>query len=140
MAMTRVLERLYLGDARDADHLSVSNPFCITAVVNVNTAPNHSKRDEINYVHFPLGESCRVPPLRLEQVITTIGELVRAGKVLVHCVAGSSRSPVIVALYMDVIGYENFDDAVSHLRELRSVVAPSKLIIDSARAYLKEMT
>src|ERR1700689_2307078 len=60
MAMTRVLERLYLGDARDADHLSVSNPFGITAVVNVNTAPNDSKRDEINYVHFPLGESCRV--------------------------------------------------------------------------------
>jgi hypothetical protein len=37
MAMTRVLERLYLGDARDADHLSVSNPFCITAVVTTQS-------------------------------------------------------------------------------------------------------
>jgi atypical dual specificity phosphatase len=140
MAMTRVLEQLYLGDARDADHLSVSNPFGITAVVNVNTAPNDSKRDGINYVHFPLGESCKVPPLRLEQVITTIGELIRTRKVLIHCAAGSSRSPVVVALYMDIVGCKNFDDALSQLRELRPVVAPSKLIIDSARAYLKEMT
>jgi len=74
-----------------------------------------------------------------EQVITAISQLVRAGKVLVHCAAGSSRSPVIVALYMDVVGYENFDDALSELRGLRSVVSPSKLVIESAKAYLKEM-
>jgi len=37
MAMTKVFERLYVGDAGDADRLAVTNPFGITAVVNVST-------------------------------------------------------------------------------------------------------
>jgi hypothetical protein len=61
MAITKVWERLYVGDAHDAGHLSFSNPLGITAVVNVNEAPNHSMRDGIKHVHFPLDESrpCR---------------------------------------------------------------------------------
>jgi protein-tyrosine phosphatase len=71
--------------------------------------------------------------------MTAIGQLIRAGNVLVHCAAGSSRSPVVVALYMDAVGYKNFDDALSELRELRPVVSPSKLVIESAKTYLEEV-
>jgi atypical dual specificity phosphatase len=138
MAVTKVFERLYLGDANDAEWLSASNPLGITAVVNVNEAPNRSRRDGIKYVHFPLDETRRVQPRTLEQVMTAIGQLIRGGKVLVHCAAGSSRSPVVVALYMDVVGYRNFDDALSELKGLRSVVSPSKLAVESAQAYLEE--
>ena len=139
MAMTKVFERLYLSDVHDADRLSVYNPLAITAVVNVSMETNQHRRDEIKYVHFPWDESERIPPRRFEQVIIAISQLVRLGNVLIHCVAGSSRSPVIVALYMHVVGYKNFDDALSELRDLRSVVAPSKLVIESAKAYLTEI-
>jgi len=139
MAITKVFERLYVGDASDAEWLSASNPLGITAVVNVNETPNDSRRDGIKYVHIPLDETRRVPPPTFKQVMTAIGQLIRGGKVLVHCAAGSSRSPVVVALYMDVVGYENFDDALSELRGLRSVVSPSKLVIEGAKAYLEEM-
>jgi protein-tyrosine phosphatase len=139
MAITKVFERLYVGDASDTEWLSDSNPLGITAVVNVNEARNHSRRDGIKYVHFPLDETRRVPPRVFEQVMTAIGQLIRVGKVLVHCAAGSSRSPVVVALYMDAVGYKNFDDALSELRELRPVVSPSKLVIESAKAYLEEV-
>jgi protein-tyrosine phosphatase len=67
----------------------------------------------------------------------TLGQLIRAGTVLVHCGAGSSRSPVVVAVYMHLIGFKNFDDALSELRSLRPVVAPSKLVIERAKAYLE---
>jgi hypothetical protein len=40
---------------------------------------------------------------------------------------------------MDAVGYKNFDDALSELRELRPVVSPSKLVIESAKAYLEEV-
>jgi hypothetical protein len=40
MAITKVWERLYVGDAHNAGHLSFSNPLGITVVVNVNEAPN----------------------------------------------------------------------------------------------------
>jgi hypothetical protein len=39
VAMTKVFERLYLGDADDADRLAVLNPFGITGVVNVSSDP-----------------------------------------------------------------------------------------------------
>ncbi len=139
MAITKIWERLYLGNANDADHLSVPNRLGITAVVNVSLEPNRHRQDGIKYVHLPLDESEWIPPLKIEQVMTTISRLVRTGKVLVHCAAGFSRSPVIAALYMHVVGYKNFDDALSELRGLRSVVDPSKLVIESGKNYLKEM-
>jgi len=67
----------------------------------------------------------------------TIGQLIRAGNLLVHCAEGSSRSPVVVAVYMHVVGYMSFDDALSHLRTLRSVVAPSSLIVERAKVYVE---
>jgi hypothetical protein len=139
MPITKVFERLFVSDAHDADLLAASNPLGITTVVNVSTEASRSEQDGIKYVHFPLDETDRVPPRKLEQVITAISQLIRGGKVLVHCAAGSSRSPVVVALYLHVVGYKNFDDALSQLRELRSGVIPSKLVIQSAKTYLKEM-
>jgi atypical dual specificity phosphatase len=140
MAMTRVFERLYLGDARDADNLAVVNPSGITGVVNVCTETNQERREGIKYAHHPLDEYEWILPRRFELIMTGIGKLVRGGTVLIHCAAGSSRSPVVVALYMHVVGYKNFDEALSELRSLRPVVAPSALVIQRAKAYLQEMT
>jgi len=137
MAMTKVFERLYVGDADDADRLAITNPDGITAVLNVNTEVNQQWRDGITYVFFLLNEHERISPRRFEQLMVTISDLIRAGTLLVHCSAGSERSPVIVAAYMHLIGYKNFNDALSELRSLRPVVAPSSLILERARVYLE---
>jgi protein-tyrosine phosphatase len=139
MAITKVFERLYLGDADDADGLTLTNPFGITAVVNVSIEVNQQRQNGIKYVHFPLDESEWILPRRFERILTEIGKLVRAGSVLVHCGAGVSRSPVIVALYMNEVGYKNFEDSLSELKRLRTVVAPSALIIERAKSYLEEI-
>ncbi|MGA7793695.1 MAG: dual specificity protein phosphatase [Candidatus Acidiferrales bacterium] len=137
MAMTKVFERLYVGDARDADRLAITNPSGITSVVNVSTEVNHNWQEGITYVYSCLDEPERLDPRRFERMMITISDLVRVGTVLVHCVEGSSRSPVIVAVYMHIVGYKNFDDALSELTSLRPVVAPSKLVIESAKSYLE---
>jgi len=137
MAMTKVFERLYVGDAHDADSLAVTNPFGITAVLNVNTETNQQWRDGITYVFSLLNEYEWIQPQKFERLMITISQLVRGGTVLVHCSAGSSRSPVIVALYMHVVGYKNFDNALTELRSLCPVVAPSSLVLEMARAYLE---
>jgi protein-tyrosine phosphatase len=137
--VTRVFERLYLGDAGDAERLAVSNPLGITAIVNVNSGRNRSKRDRIEYVHLAFDESERASPAKFERALIAIAGLIRRGKVLVHCEIGSSRSPVVVALYMHVIGYKNFDDALAELHELRPVVAPSDWMLECANAYLEGM-
>ena len=137
MAMTRVFQRLYVGDAHDADRLADTNPDGITAVVNVGTEVNRHWREGITYVYSCLDEPERLDPRRFERIMMTMSDLVRAGTVLVHCVEGSSRSPVIVAVYMHLVGYKNFDNALSELTSLRPVVAPSKLVIERAKSYLE---
>ena len=137
MAMTKIFERVYLGDAHDADRLADTNPFGITAVVNVSTEAHRRWREGITYVYSCLDEPERLDVRRFERMMITISDLVRAGTVLVHCVEGSSRSPVIVAVYMHIVGYKNFDDALSELRTLRPTVAPSSLVIERAKAYLE---
>jgi protein-tyrosine phosphatase len=139
MAITRILERLYLSGAGDADDLAVSNPLGITAVVNVETQPNRSKRDGIRYVHFPIDECARVLPGTFGPVIAALTQLVRTGKVLLHCEIGSSRAPVVAALYLHVVGYKNFDEALAEIKALRPVVSPSKSIIASAKVYLEAL-
>ena len=139
MAITRIFERLYLSSADDADDLAVSNPLGITAVVNVKTQPNRSKRDGIQYVHFPIDESERILPGTFGPVTAALTQLIRTGKVLVHCEAGSSRAPVVAALYLHVVGYKNFDEALAEIKALRPVVSPSKSIIASAKAYLEAL-
>jgi protein-tyrosine phosphatase len=88
-------------------------------------------------VHFPLDEYEWILPRRFDLIMTAISKLIRSRNVLVHCGAGVSRSPVVVALYLHIIGYKNFDDALFELRNLRPVVAPSKLILERAKAYLE---
>ena len=139
MTITRVFERLYLSGVGDADDLAVSNPLGIAAVVNVETQPNRSKRDGIQYVHFPLDESKRIPPTTFGPVMGALIRLIRTGKVLVHCEAGSSRAPVVAALYLHVVGYKNFDEALAEIKTLRPIVSPSKSIIESAKAYLEAL-
>jgi protein-tyrosine phosphatase len=136
--MTRVFERLYVGDARDAERLAASNPLGITAVVNVNSGNSYPKRNTIEYVHLSFDDAERVPPARFERALAAIREHIRRGKVLVHCELGSSRSPVAVALYMHVVGYKNFDDALAELHELRPIVAPSDWMLECANTYLTE--
>jgi protein-tyrosine phosphatase len=66
-------------------------------------------------------------------------QLVRTGKVLLHCEIGSSRAPVVAALYLHVVGYKNFDEALAEIKALGPVVSPSKSITAAAKAYLETL-
>jgi protein-tyrosine phosphatase len=54
---------------------------------------------------------------RFEGLMKTIGQLIRTGTVLLHCGSGVSRSPVIVAVYMHLVGYKNRAASVWGIRD-----------------------
>jgi atypical dual specificity phosphatase len=137
MSVTRVFERLYLGSTDDVDQLAVSNPLGITTVVNVRREKNRTKRKGLVYVHIPLADAEFVPAGTLELVLTAIGQNIRKGRVLVHCAAGMSRSPAMVAMYMHYVGYKNLDAALRELKGLRSIVNPSRVILESIKDFLR---
>ena len=135
--MTRVFERLYLGNARDAERLAVANPQGITTVISVVGGRNQQKADGVEYVQLAFDDAETVLPAKIEKALAAIRDHIRRGKVLVHCEIGSSRSPVVVALYMHVVGYKSFEDALAELAELRPVVAPSDWMLECAQTYLE---
>jgi len=137
MPITKILERLYLGSASDADRLAVANPAGISAVINVSTEKSEHKGPGLAYLHFPVRDGASIEPWIFEQVITAIAEQIRSGKVLVHCSAGMSRSPVMVAVYLRYAGHECFECALQTIAELRPLIDPNPLLVLSAKRYLR---
>jgi predicted protein tyrosine phosphatase len=137
MAMTKLLERLYLGSARDADRLAISNPKGINTVINVSMEKSEHKALGITYLHYPVRDGTSVEPAVFEKVMTAIARQTRSGKVLVHCIAGMSRSPVMVAAYLRYAGHECFECALQTIAEIRSFIDPNRVLVLSAKRYLR---
>jgi protein-tyrosine phosphatase len=137
MPITRILERLYLGIASDADRLAVANPVGISAVVNISTEKSEHKRPGLIYLHYPVRDGASVEPAVFEEVVTAIARQVQRGKVLVHCSAGMSRSPVMVAAYLRYAGHECFECALQTIAELRPLIDPNPVLVLSAKRYLR---
>jgi protein-tyrosine phosphatase len=129
-------ERLFLGSLRAAERLAEANPLGIRTIVSVCAEKIQSRCPDITYVQLPMLDA---QPLRFEmvdEVMQTIARNIIAGRVLIHCAAGLSRSPVMVALYCDLVGFKNFDEALSEVARLRAI-DPSPMIVRSAKQYLR---
>jgi protein-tyrosine phosphatase len=130
-------ERLLLGDLRAAERLAEANPLGIRTIVSVCSEKIQSRCRDITYIQLPMLDAQPLQFEMVDEVMHTIARNIIAGGVLIHCAAGLSRSPVMVALYFDLVGFRNFDEALDEVARLRTV-DPSPVIVRSAKQYLKE--
>ncbi len=136
MTMTRVLHRLYLGDANDAERLASKNPAEIATVITVCESPVERRHPEIRYLDFPIEDDAQLSSPRLGSILAAISCYIGKAPVLVHCSFGASRSPIVVAAYLDRIGYLDFEDALVFLSHLRFEVSPSRTLRRSVQRAL----
>jgi protein-tyrosine phosphatase len=129
-------ERLFVGSFQAAAGLAEANPLGMRSVVSVCTEEIQSRSPKITYVHLPVLDAQFLPFDVVDEVMRTIARNIRAGPVLIHCAAGLSRSPVMAALYFDLVGYRSFDAALDELARLRPT-DPSPVIVRSAKEYLR---
>jgi protein-tyrosine phosphatase len=61
---------------------------------------------------------------------------IRWGTVLLHCGVGLSRAPTMTAAWMHCVGYRNIDAAIEEIRAVRSIINPSKVLLQSIRRHL----
>lgn len=132
--MTRIWDRLYLGSFKDAQQLPTANPCGITAVVSL-CEEEASRGANIRYVHLPIADSRPISAQKFESIMQAIQEGVRRGILLVHCVGGSSRSPIMLAAWMHRCGYAAIDKALAELAEMRDI-QPSPVLLKSVREAL----
>lgn len=133
--MTKIWERLYLGNLKDAEQLARSNPQRITTVISLCREKAVHRSPKITYIHIPIPDSRPISAQRFEDVMFAMAIGLRRGNLLVHCLAGMSRSPILIAAWMQRCGYAGIDTALSEIAELRDI-APSNTMLKSVKELL----
>ena len=95
--MTKIWERIYLGSLKDAEQLARSNPQRITTVVSLCREQSVHRAPKITYIHIPIPDSRPISAQKFEDIMFAMAIGVRRGNLLVHCLAGMSRSPILIA-------------------------------------------
>jgi len=134
--VTRIWERLYLGELKDAQRLARSNPQRINTVIALCREQTVDKAAKITYIRIPISDSCAISAQRFEDIMFAIAVGVRRGNVLVHCFAGLSRSPVLIAAWLDRCGYAAIDKALAQIAQLRDI-APSRVLLKSVQDLVR---
>lgn len=134
--MTKIWERIYLGSVKDAELLARSNPERITTVVSLCQEQIVHRAPKITYFQIPIWDTRPISAQKFEDIMYAIAVGVRRGNLLVHCLAGKSRSPILVAAWLDRCGYAGIDNALSQIAELRDL-APSRTLLASVKEILK---
>ena len=135
--MTKIWERIYLGSLKDAEQLARSNPQRITTVVSLCREQSVHRAPKITYLHIPIPDSRPISPQKFEDIMFAMAIGVRRGNLLVHCLAGMSRSPILVAAWLHRCGYAGIDKALSEIAELRQL-APSQTLLRSVKDLLSK--
>lgn len=133
--MTKIWERIYLGSLKDAELLARSNPQRITTVVSLCQEQIVHRAAKLTYIRIPIWDTRPISAQKFEDILFAIAIGVRRGKLLVHCLAGKSRSPILVAAWLDRCGYAEIDNALSQIAELRDL-APSPTLLASVKEVL----
>ena len=135
--MTRIWERIYVGNLKDAELLARSNPQRIATVISLTREQAVSRAPAITYIHIPIADSRPIPAQKFEDIMFAIAIGVRRGNLLVHCLAGMSRSPILIAAWMQRCGFAGIDKALSEIAELGEV-APSRTLLKSVRELVSK--
>ncbi|XP_043939277.1 dual specificity protein phosphatase 8-like [Protopterus annectens] len=141
IALTRIFPYLYLGSQNDVLNKDVMAENGITHVLNVsNSCPKPAYIPETHFLRIPVNDSyCEKILPWLNKAVDFIDKAkLLNGRVLVHCLAGISRSAAIAIAYvMRTLGL-SLDDAYRYVKERRPSVSPNFNFLGQLLEY--EMT
>ncbi len=125
--MTAVLPGLLLGTADDAADRALLDRLGVTHVVNATTHVPMHFAPALQYHAVPV---CDVPEADLAPLLPAAVDFIASaraagGTVLVHCLAGVSRSAAVVLAYLVASQRWPLAQALAHLRNLRPTVSPN---------------
>jgi protein-tyrosine phosphatase len=130
--------RLAIGDVDDAVRINALADRGITGILCLNGFPNHA----VN----PLALAWRCVPLvdgsgnsldRLCSAVRSLDELLEGHRVLVHCMEGISRSPLVVACYLCLKWNISLEEGIMFVRRRRRAAAIQRELLLLGRDYVR---
>ncbi|ESO87313.1 hypothetical protein LOTGIDRAFT_107379, partial [Lottia gigantea] len=139
---TRILPFLYLGSQRDALSKEIAQINGITYVLNVSlTCPKPAYIQDAHFKRIPINDnySERMVPFFKEafQFLDMVRE--SNGCVLVHCLAGISRSPTLAIAYVMRHLKMMSEDAYRYVKDKRPTISPNFNFLGQLLDYEKKL-
>ncbi|MBM3263592.1 MAG: dual specificity protein phosphatase family protein [candidate division Zixibacteria bacterium] len=138
--MDFILENIAIGTYEDAIDLRNLRANDITAVLDLTKETSYSLPSSILRLKVPMEDGVPIKEDNLRLAINWLRNCARERKVLVHCVAGISRSPTIVMCYLHEERGMPFDDAYGFIKAKRSQAQPHPVLIESIQTYYEQKT
>jgi protein-tyrosine phosphatase len=120
----------------DAEGLAESNPHGINTVITLCEKPLRHRNPSIHYEQVPIPDGTLITGAQFQIFMDAIWQNI-SGNVLLHCIGGRSRTPVIAACWLHSVGYKNIDAALEEIAKLRPAIDPSPILLLSIREHLK---
>ena len=133
----QVLEYLYIGSAGAATNIEVLKSLQITHILSVCECLPPAFPDEFEYKVVPVEDSAAT---KISKHFKATNQFIHAaaqagGKVLVHCLAGVSRSATVVLAYLMKHGRRSLREALDLLRASRARVNPNISFMAQLQQY-----
>uniref|UniRef100_A0A6P4FAV9 Dual specificity protein phosphatase 15 n=1 Tax=Drosophila rhopaloa TaxID=1041015 RepID=A0A6P4FAV9_DRORH len=124
--MGKVLPGLYVGNYRDSkDHAQLER-FKISHIIAIHDSPRRLLPDK----HYLCVMASDTPDQNLSQYFSVCNDFIHAarlreGNVLIHCLAGMSRSVTVAVAYIMTATHLNWKEALKVVRAGRAVANPN---------------
>lgn len=139
---TRILPFLYLGSHRDAMSQETIQVNDISYILNVSTTcPKPPFIQEGHFYRIPVNDnySAKMIPF-FDEAFQFLNKVREAnGCVLVHCMAGISRSPTLAIAYVMKHLNMSSDDAYRYVKDKRPTISPNFNFLGQLLEYERQL-
>ncbi len=126
--MDRITKEIYIGGQTSPEDIKLHK---IKSVINLSSIPTEYSSESL-----PINDSGENDPAKLIEILKAIDSKIKKGEtpVYVSCLAGMSRSVVIVALYLVYKKKSSsLEDAIDLVRSRHPQAMPSLELLDFAK-------
>lgn len=136
--MDEVADGLFVGTVADAGDKALLREHEITSIVSLTHAePDGGFPSDLPVKSVPMRDGPRNDLQRFDQAVTHVRSCLKTGdNLLVHCSAGASRSPAVVATALALYNEIGLEAAFEQIATHRNAVDPHEAIVrQAARVY-----
>lgn len=123
-ALSFITERLAVGEAAAGRHLPTLRRSGITAIVDASNEEGNPRFPGIAYLDVPIADPDERIVEFIPRVVAFVDDHLSRGRVLIHCVAGISRSPSLALCYLHEKEGWSLEEALARIQARRERADP----------------